>query len=129
MEMSMHFAFKGRRQMTRQNVIVRSCNRFYKLISLTVLLLALSSPSLAKEITPQEINAKECKKFVESLFEDLSGFPTSKYLTKENGVSNCTNEMNNNYKNGLPSYATHTPRDVEDYREENRKKFADRGIG
>lgn len=96
-----------------------------KFVILTVSLLILSANSAAKQVSPAEINAKECKKFIDSLFDDLSPhFPASKYLTRENGTSNCTKEMNDNYKNGLPSYATHTPRDVENYRKEKHKKSA-----
>lgn len=78
----------------------------------------------AADVTPQEINAKECKKYVDSLFDEFPDFPQSKYLNRESAVRTCTNEMNNNYRNGLPCYATHTPRDVENYREEKRKKDA-----
>lgn len=101
---------------------MRNRNGSFMFVLLIISLPTFSSTSLEKEITPQEINAKECKKFVDSLFDDLlPDFPASKYLTRKDGALNCTNEMNNNYKNGLPSYATHTPRDVENYREEKRK--------
>jgi hypothetical protein len=94
-----------------------------KFVILTVSLFIFSANSLAKGVSPEEINAKECKKFVDSLFDDLSPhFPVSKYLTRENGTLNCTKEMNDNYKNGLPSYATHTPNDVKNYRKEKDKR-------
>lgn len=76
----------------------------------------------AKGVTPQEINSKSCGEYVNSVFEALPNFSESKYLNKKNATRACIGEMNNNYKIGLPSYATHTPKDIENYREEKRKK-------
>lgn len=69
----------------------------------------------AKEITPQEINAKECKSYIDSIFDGLPDLPKMKSFTREDAVLSCTNEMNNNYKNGRPNYATHTPKEMHSY--------------
>lgn len=69
----------------------------------------------AKEITPQEINAKECKSYIDSIFDGLPDLPKMKSFTREDAVLSCTNEMNSNYKNGLPNYATHTPKEMHSY--------------
>lgn len=103
---------------------MHNLNGLPKFVILTVSLFIFATNSPAKEVSPEEINAKECKKFVDSLFDDLSPhFPVSKYLTRENGTLNCTKEMNDNYINSLPSYATHTPHDIKNYRDENQKKL------
>lgn len=69
----------------------------------------------AKGITPQEINAKECKSYIDSIFDGLPGLQKMKSFTREDAVLSCTNEMNNNYKNGRPNYATHTSKEMNSY--------------
>lgn len=111
--------------MSHQSVLGRSGNGLFMFMALTVSALLFSfASSASSDITPQEINSKECQKYVDSLFDSFPEFPKSKYLTKEAGILNCTNEMNDNYKHGLPNYATNTPGDVAKYREEKRKQSA-----
>lgn len=84
---------------------------------------------IAKEITPQEVNAEYCKNFIDSIYDSIPGLPLTiqtlkkgKHNLREGSVLECTNEMNNNYKNGLPNYATHTPQEMQSYEEMKTKR-------
>lgn len=105
-------------------MVMNNRNAFTMFVVAVAPIVSFFATAQAADATPQEINAKECRKYVDSLFDEFSNFSQSKYVNRKSAARTCTNEMNSNYKNGLPSYATHTPRDVENYREEKRKKDA-----
>jgi hypothetical protein len=97
---------------------------FFGIMLSAVVFSALLTPLnlQANEIKYKEINVKECKRYINSMFDENPNTPENKYFNREIAVKDCINEMDDNYKKGLPSYATHTPRDIEIYREEKQKK-------
>jgi len=105
-------------------MVMNNRNAFTMFLVAVASIASFFSTAQAADVTPQEINAKECRKYVDLLFDEFSDLHLSKNFNRETAARTCTNEMNANYKNGLPSYATHTPRDIENYREEKRKKDA-----
>lgn len=56
---------------------------------------------------------------VEATFEKLTF--QSEWLRKES-VTSCINMMDENYKNGLPNYATNSPEEMQNFWEVKRKK-------
>lgn len=89
-----------------------------------VILFAVILPSIflttqAREASPEEINAKECAKYINPLFDELA--PSASVMRKES-ILNCEKEMSYNYKNGLPNYATHSPGEMEKYKREKWDK-------
>lgn len=74
--------------------------------------LLIGSAILKIQSSPEEINAKECKKRVDSAFDRIA---IKSALLRGESVRSCTNEMNGNLRNGLPSFATHSSKDMQNY--------------
>lgn len=81
--------------------------------------------SQAYAITPEEINKLECKNWVNGFRSELglSNHGTGP-LSAQSQIAYCEQRMHQNYKNGLPSFATHTTKEVTDYllEEESKKR-------
>jgi hypothetical protein len=72
-------------------------------------------PFFAYAATPQDINAEQCKEYVENLRHDL-GLDKPEFRERTNGqIKSCTKLMNDNLGKKLPNFATHTNKEVADY--------------
>jgi len=86
-------------------------------------------PSYAAQthtITPEQINEAECKNWVGMIRADLGlNKSDAKFLSEQSGVDGCKKLMNENYTKGLPSFATHSTKEVSEYlaQEESKRRL------
>lgn len=89
------------------------------ILGLFAALLLVGTAFLKMKSSPEEINAKECRRHVDSAFDRIA---IKAPLLRRESVMSCTNEMNSNLRNGLPSFASHSSRDMQSYWEKKSKE-------
>ncbi len=84
-------------------------------IKIALIACCLAAPRASFSITPEEINNEQCVKFIDQLMHDLRLDGLNLTEIKKRQINQCKAMMGENYKNGLPSFATHSTKDVTDY--------------
>jgi len=98
---------------------VRNFNKRKSVILGLFIALLLGTAFLIIKPSPEEINAKECKRPVDSALDRIA---IKAPLLRDESVLSCTNEMNRNLRSGLPSFASHSSRDMQSYWEKKSKE-------